>query len=309
MIAIHFYARSRFYWVLLAVTLSVFSQDGFGQKNKEHVFLNKQLAAWCIVPFDAKNRTPEERAEMLDKLGIRKLAYDWRDEHIPLFDREWAALKQHNIALFAFWLPSNADPAKNPHIEKVFKFLERNQIKTQLWYLPGWFDGFENQVPGFKDMPRSEQIATIAKPVRYIAERAEKLGCTVGLYNHGGWFGEPENQIAIIEYLKMKNVGMVYNFHHAREQIDRFSEFYPKMEPHLLAVNFAGLQSGPPAKVVPLGTGDAEYAMISQILKSKYKGPVSVQNHHPDKDAEVALIAEREGLKQILQKINPMIIS
>lgn len=29
------------------------------------------IAAWCIVPYDAKKRGPEERARMLEQLGIR----------------------------------------------------------------------------------------------------------------------------------------------------------------------------------------------------------------------------------------------
>ena len=40
------------------------------------------LMAWCIVPFDAKKRGPEERAAMLKELGLSRLAYDWRDEHV-----------------------------------------------------------------------------------------------------------------------------------------------------------------------------------------------------------------------------------
>ena len=38
--------------------------------------------------------------------------------------------------------------------------------------------------------------------LRPLAEEAGKIGCSLALYNHGGWFGEPENQIAIIERLK-----------------------------------------------------------------------------------------------------------
>ena len=46
------------------------------------VFAKDNLLAWCIVPFDACKRGPKERAVMLQRLGIRALAYDWRDEHI-----------------------------------------------------------------------------------------------------------------------------------------------------------------------------------------------------------------------------------
>ena len=47
------------------------------------VFDRKNIAAWCIVPFDSAKRDPEQRAEMVQKVGIAKVAYDWRPEHVP----------------------------------------------------------------------------------------------------------------------------------------------------------------------------------------------------------------------------------
>ena len=55
------------------------------------VFAKENLMAWCIVPFDAAKRTPEQRASMLRDLGIKRFAYDYRAEHIPSFEREIAA--------------------------------------------------------------------------------------------------------------------------------------------------------------------------------------------------------------------------
>jgi len=39
--------------------------DLFGRTN---------LVAWCIVPFDGRKRGPEERAAMLERLGIKSFA-------------------------------------------------------------------------------------------------------------------------------------------------------------------------------------------------------------------------------------------
>jgi hypothetical protein len=36
----------------------------------ESLFRADNLVAWCIVPFDAKKRGPEERAAMMEKLGL-----------------------------------------------------------------------------------------------------------------------------------------------------------------------------------------------------------------------------------------------
>ena len=55
------------------------------------LFDRSNLVAWCIVPFDAEHRGPEERAAMLERLGLHRLAWDWRAEHLPAFDEEIAA--------------------------------------------------------------------------------------------------------------------------------------------------------------------------------------------------------------------------
>ena len=67
------------------------------------LFAKPNLLAWCIVPFDAKNRGPKERVEMLVKLGIGRVAYDWRDKHVPTWDEEMALYKKHGIELVGFW--------------------------------------------------------------------------------------------------------------------------------------------------------------------------------------------------------------
>ena len=68
------------------------------------LFGRDNLVAWCIVPFDSKKRSPEDRAEMLRRLGFKHFAYDWRAEHVPTFDAEVEALKKNGVDLSAFWL-------------------------------------------------------------------------------------------------------------------------------------------------------------------------------------------------------------
>ena len=48
----------------------------------------ENLAAWCIVPFDASKRGPEARAQMLKELGLIRCAYDWRAQHVKEFEEE-----------------------------------------------------------------------------------------------------------------------------------------------------------------------------------------------------------------------------
>lgn len=280
------------------IFLTLFSLIAFApaKAQKGDVFAKNNLAAWCVVPFDSKQRGPEERAKMLHDLGITKLAYDWREEHIPTFDQELQALNKYGVKLEAFWIMSGETAEGNHHIKAIFDFLERNKVKTQLWLLMGEWGGFA-------ELNQQQKVEAMSKPIRYIAEKAEKLGCKVALYNHGGWFGEPENQLAIIDHLKMKNVGIVYNFHHARMHHERFSTFYPKIQPHLFALNIAGLKAGVTERFFRTGQGDVEKEMIRQVWKSGYKGTIGIINHDTNEDAEKGLRDEMEGLKRILGEI------
>ena len=267
------------------------------QAEKKKLYAKNNLIAWCIVPFDNKNRSSVERAQMLNKLGINKLAYDWREKHVPSFDDELNALKKHNITLQSFWYYSGPNPENDKNFATIIELLKRHNVKTQIWTM----------ITGIKDldiMNQQQKIEAISKPVKYIADKAAEAGSSVGLYNHGGWFGEPESQIAIIEHLKLPNLGMVYNFSHSEEQIHRFPEFYPKMLPYLYAINLTGLQGGIPAKVVPVGKGNLEYKMMKIIEQSSYSGPIGIINEDFAPDAEDGLKMNIEGLKKYLKDNN-----
>jgi sugar phosphate isomerase/epimerase len=254
--------------------------DIFGQDN---------LVAWCIVPFDAKKRGPAERVEMLQKLGFKKYAYDWRAEHLASFDDEVALLKKAKIELTAVWFPANL----GADAQKLLGVIKKHDVKPQLWITMGDPAGAD----------KAAKVENAAKTIRPIAEEAGKLGCTVALYNHGGWFGEPENQVAIIEILKLKNVGIVYNQHHGH---DHFPELLKLMKPHLLAVNLNGsIKGGVKAgkKIVPLGAGELDLKMLKAIRDSGYTGPIGILGHTND-DAAERLADNLDGLRWIVPEVN-----
>ena len=272
-----------------------FSITAVAQKTPD-VFSKKNLVAWCIVPFDSKERNAEERAQMLNELGITKLAYDWREKHIPFFDEEIQQLKSHHITLQAFWYASGPSPEEDKNLQAILDALQRNKVKTQLWsmFIAG---------PGFDTLSQEQKVEKMAVAVAYIADKLNAIGCTLGLYNHGGWSSEPENQLAIIQYLKRSNIGIVYNFSHSEEQIQRFPEFFPEILPHLLAINLTGLKGGYPATVVPVGDGNIEERMINIIWKSTYKGPIGIINENFAPDAKDGLQLNMTGLQKVLKQI------
>jgi sugar phosphate isomerase/epimerase len=262
------------------------------------LFARTNLIAWCIVPFDAKKREPEERAAMLKKLRVELFAYDYRAEHIPTFDAEMEALQRHHIRLFAWWFPTTL----NDEARKILDVLKRHRIRAQLW-VTGSGEATHNA-----DEQR-DRVETETQRIRRIAEEAAKIGCTVALYNHGGWFGEPENQIALIERLHaqgMTNVGIVYNQHHGHEHLDRFPELMQKMKPYLLALNLNGMardadQRG--NKILPLGQGDLDLKLLKIIRASGWRGPIGILNH-TDEDAEARLLDNLEGLDWLVSQLD-----
>ncbi len=263
------------------------------------IFARDNLVAWCIVPFDSKKRGPEERAAMLERLGFKHFAYDWRAEHIPTFGAEINALKRHNIALDAFWV---APGELNRESRIILDVLKRHQIKAQLWVL---LDFGADRVSGAEQQRRVD--AAVAK-LRPLADEARAIGCTLALYNHGAWFGEPENQIAIIEALKTKgatNVGMVYNLHHGHDHLNRFSALLAKMKPYLLALNLNGMEPDGDKvgrKILPLGQGSLDLGLLRTIVDSGYSGPIGILGHTDD-DAEERLRDNLDGLDWLLPQL------
>jgi len=262
------------------------------------IFDRENLVAWCIVPFDSKKRGPEERAAMLEQLGIKQLAYDYRAEHVPTFEAEIDALKRHGIRLTAWWFPGTL----NDDARHILDVLKQHEIKTQLWVTGGGG-------PTATEEQRQQRIEAEANRLRPIAEAAAEIGCQVALYNHGKWFGEPENQIAIIKRLNLPNVGIVYNFHHGHGHIDDFADLFGKMLPYLFCLNLNGMAD--PAtvaagrdKILPIGSGIHEKQMLRIVEASGYNGPIGILDHRMAIDAEQSLRENLAGLEKVVASLN-----
>ncbi len=262
------------------------------------LWARENLVAWCIVPYDAAKRDSAARAEMLNRLQLRRLAYDWRAEHLASFDVEVTTMQAHRIELVAWWFPTTL----NPDALAILDVIARHGIHPQLWVT--------GSGAATKDAAEQEaRIATEVARLRPIVVAAAKLGCKVGLYNHGGWFGEPENQLAVLAQLQSDgaaHVGLVYNFHHGHDHLDRFAEFWPKIQRHVLAVNLNGMIAGGDKvgkKLLTLGQGDRELGLMRIIQASGWRGLVGVLNHETTVDAEVGLRENIVGLERLVGKL------
>lgn len=262
------------------------------------LFAQDNLVAWCIVPFDALKRGPEERVAMLGRLGFAQYAWDWRDEHLADFPRELQLAKEKGIRLRAVWLWMEQGK------DEAGRLSAGNRTVMDAVFNAGlsvdyWVGFHENFFEGLNEAERVERGAAI---VAFLAREAANGRSTVSLYNHGGWFGETENQIAIIEAaapaVGEARVGMVYNFHHAHHEIVEFAENLRRMLPYLRAVNLNGMKPEGP-KILPIGAGTHEAEMLTVLVKSGYSGPVGVLGHVDDADVEQVLAKNLAGLRTL----------
>ena len=256
------------------------------------MFARENLVAWCIVPFDAKKRGPEERAAMLESLGLKRFAYDYRTEHIPTWDQELNALKRHNIELSAWWFPETL----NDEAKQALELFLRHGVKPQLWVMG-------SGLPTKNATEQEARVEAEAARIKTIAAAAAPLGLYVALYNHGNWFGEPENQIAIIERLRrdgISNVGIVYNLHHGHAHLDRLPALMAQMKPYLLALNLNGMSRKPSNGILVIGQGEEDAYVLKVIKDSGWRGLVGILNH-TNEDAATRLEANLDGLEKLLR--------
>ena len=116
-------------------------------------------------------------------------------------------------------------------------------------------------------------------------------------------YRQSENELKVVSKVGMPNVGIVYDYEHGRPQMDRFAVFFPKLVPHLWAVILNGMQEGG-ADFITVGDGDRDLGMLKVIRDSGYSGPIGIMNHDENRDAEVGLRSNMEGLKKMLREMN-----
>jgi putative heme-binding domain-containing protein len=134
------------------------------------------------------------------------------------------------------------------------------------------------------------------------------MKCKLGLYNHGGWGGEPESLVGICKTLREKHkadhVGIVYNLHHGHGHIKDFDTALKAMKPYLLCLNLNGMATeGNGPQILPLGAGEHDVQLLKSIRDSGYAGPIGIIGHTQD-DVELRLRDNLDGLDWILPQLD-----
>ncbi len=273
-----------FMWFCLVVPLAFGAQSTAESPN---VLRHENLVAWCIVPFDASRRSPLQRAEMLNELGFRRCAYDWRAEHVPSFEQEILAYKQHGIEFFAFW---------SVH-DEAFRLFEKYDLHPQIWQMMTQPKGDTQQA----------KVDAAVEQILPLVTKTHQVSCKLGLYNHGGWSGEPANVVAVCKRLRElghAHVGIVYNFHHGHGHIADWKDSLQQMLPYLHCMNLNGMNAQEDPKILGIGKGEHERTMIADLLASGYDGPIGILDHRPELDAKDSLQENLDGLETIRREID-----
>jgi len=292
-----FYLCRFFTTCVVIISTIQFSVAQTGSKG-QNLFAQENLVAWCIVPFDNQHRTPKERIEMLKRLNFSQYAYDWRHQHLDSFPEEIKLAKQNGIFITAVWLWIDRDsdsPGKlSEDNEKVLQILKENGLMTQLWV------GFNNN---FFEYDTDEiKISKGVEMLKYLRKRTMSIATSMALYNHGDWFGEPENEIKILKEVNDPGIGLIYNFHHGHHQIESFPTLLTKMSPWLWTVNINGMKKEGP-QILPVGSGDKEVEMLKELKKSGFKGSIGILGHIEDEDVEQVLQRNLKGLRMIEKQL------
>lgn len=265
----------------------------FSCHKAEDPFRVENLIPWSIVAFDKLERSPSERVAMIKNLGFSQYAFGGRKKHVETMKEELNLARDEGIEISAVWLYiNNKDTLLNLKLanEMVFESLKDTGLSTQIWI------GIDAEY--FGGLTQSESLKKAHDMISYLSKRAQKVSCKIALYNHGGWFGEPENQLEIIKRLPQHDIGIIYNFHHAHEQLDKYQSIIKKIQPFLWCVNLNGMKKDGP-KIIPIGEGNLEKEMINLLVKSGYKGPFGVLGHVKSEDVEFTLKKNLKGLQAL----------
>jgi len=289
---------AKFLVACFLITSSIGYAYAQANSKSNDLFAPENLVAWCIVPFDNQHRTSAARIDMLKRLNFSQYAYDWRHQHLESFPEEIKLAKQNGVYIAAVWIWIDKDvdsPGKlSDDNEKLLEILKENGLKTQLWV------GFDSNFFSYDN--EDTKISKGVEMLKYLRKRTMSVATSLGLYNHGDWFGEPDNQIKILKELNDPGIGLIYNFHHAHGQIESFPALLTKMSPWLWTVNINGMKKEGP-QILPIGSGDKELDMLKTLKKSGFQGSIGILGHIEDEDVEQVLQRNLKGLRMIEKQL------
>jgi hypothetical protein len=279
---------------------------------------------------NASQQNIDEEIEAMQRHGIDILAwYFWINADdpgaVPVLQSTLESFKRHHIHP-DIWITNSY--AYRPKSAKEWDERARGRLPSGVSW-PRTKEEYENLPPDTQalmiqiadevetantpktDQEQQQRVQQEAKRIAAIVRFVTPYGCRVDIYNHRGWFGMIDNELAILkqlDHMAVRGVGMVYNFAHSRdEQHDDSTQFvtlWPKIMSRVTTVNIAGL-SGVEDVGYP-SQGTQELAMMRIIDKSGWWGPIGVLVLWKPADTELVLRNDLAGLDWVAAELrNP----
>lgn len=278
--------------------LFLFSISSCKEDKEEFIKIN-EVSPWCILGFDSLDRTPEQRIEMIKELGLSKYGFNRGKGDLSKMLEEFKLANENDIEIpsIFLWLNAKRDSigklsAAN---QELISNLEKVKQKPAIWV------SFSTNF--FEDINHKESVSLSVEMIKFIKLKADSLGCNLAIYNHHGWFGNPYNQVEILEELNDQSISMVYNFHHAQEYVDKFPEIAKMIVPYLSFVNLNGVKKEGP-QILTIGEGDHEFPMIKNLKDVGYNGPWGILGHIKTEDVRKVLDRNIKGLELLNSNLN-----
>jgi hypothetical protein len=263
-------------------------------QNDNSPFETDNLVAWCIVPYDSCQRTPLQRVDMLNRLGFSKFAWDWRTEHLPSASHEFKVMKASGIEVVGVWMWMGRDVMNgfSDEINLLIESVLKSGLKTRFWI------GFDPDM--FEDLySEDDRLALVSSLLKKLDRQLQGSSVTMALYNHGGWSGEPDTMVTIIESTGLESLGIVYNLHHAHRHITDLRQHLSTMLPYLVSINLNGMELNGP-QIMDLGSGSLDAWVLETIRESGYGGHMGLLGHTVGEDVERVLERNLNGLARLL---------
>ena len=208
--------------------------------------------------------------------------------------QEFNLAKEHGIEITSIllWLNAKRDSIGklSPSNQELLNNLKMVDQKPTIWisFSDNYFEKINNE----------QSIKLAVDMIEFIKITTDEIGCEIALYNHHGWFGNPNNQISILKELNHGAITMVYNFHHSHDYVDDYSDLMKRIQPYLSYVNLNGVKKEGP-QILTIGKGDYEYKMIKSLKDEGYNGPWGILGHIKTEDVKEVLVRNMNGLKTL----------
>jgi sugar phosphate isomerase/epimerase len=254
---------------------------------------------FCIDWHDAKKRSFEQQAVMLEELGYEGVGHIYLDK----VAERLKTLDDAGLKLFQITMVVDVGPDKTPYDAR---------FKDVLALVKGRHVQFCLLVNGMKSSDSSVDSHAV-KILREMSDLAKDAGAQLLLYPHqGSWIERIEDSLRVAEKVDRPNVGVMFNLCHWL-RVDKSRDYKPLLKqamPRLWAVSINGADNfdekpGWNGYIQPLDKGSFDVGGLLKTLKELgYKGPIGLQCYGIGGDAQehlarsmTAWMKLRENLK------------